>query len=161
MAQHTKRCIITKNRSGCLLSLALTSFKDPRPHAPSTASIWFSLHHQVPRIYFSFFSSSVRKGEDVYTFCFSILLLNRLLGASASNAQKEAWIDISAQRTIFCSVVFPRVNGKSSTTNLFNSPLGNYKLTAKPAKGVPICSASPHTGQKATMSHKRGGGGFL
>lgn len=56
----------------------------------------------------------------------------------------------------FCSVVFPRVNGKSSTTNLFNSPLGNYKLKAKPTKDMPIWSASPRTSQKAAKFQKPG-----
>lgn len=89
MAQSTKRCIITKNGSGCLMSLALTSFKDSKPHGLSAATILFSLHHQVLRIYFSLVFSSLRKGEDVYTFCFSILLLNRLLGASVSKCSEE------------------------------------------------------------------------
>lgn len=44
------------------------------------------------------------------------------------------------QRTIFWSVVFPRVNGKSSTTNLLNSPLRNYEWAAKTAKVVPKCN---------------------
>lgn len=97
----------------------------------------FSLHHQVLRVYFSFVFSSVIKGKDVYTFWFSILLLSQLLSASASKCSKGGMDWHFCQRTIFCSVVFPRVNGKSSTTNLLNSPLGNYKLAAKTAKGVP------------------------
>lgn len=102
--------------------------------------ILFSLHHQVPRVYFSFVLSSVRKGEDVYTFWFSILLLNQLLSASVSKCSKRGMDWHFCQRTIFCSVVFPRVNGKSSTTNLFNSPLGNYKPAAKTLKVVPKCN---------------------
>ena len=91
-------------------------------------------------MYFSLVLSSLRKGEAVYTFWFSVPLLNQLLSASVPNAPKEVWTDISAKGQFFCSVVFPRVNGKSSTTNLRNSPLGNYRLAAKPAKVLPKCN---------------------
>lgn len=120
-------------------SLALKSFKDlALMHFWS--NILFSLHHQVLRVYFSFTLSSVRKGEDVYIPWFSILLLNQLFRTSVSKCSKRGIDWHFCQRTIFCSVVFSRVNGKSSTTNLFNSPLGNYKPAAKTAKVVPKCS---------------------
>jgi hypothetical protein len=118
-------------------SLALKSFKDRSLNAHLGAIILFSLHHQVLRMHLSFVLSSVRKGEAVYIFWFSILLLNQLLSTSVSKCSRRGMDWHFCQRTIFCSVVFPRVNGKSSATNLFNSPLGNYKLAAKTAKDLP------------------------
>lgn len=108
MAQSTKRCITAKIGSGCLMSLALASFKDPKPHAPAAATILFSLHHQVPKIYFSFVFSSVRKGEDVYIFCFSILLLNRLLGASVSECSERGMDWHFCPKDIFLLCSFPQ-----------------------------------------------------
>lgn len=140
MAWSTNRCIINKNGSGFLQKFSTQIFERSSLNALSRATILFSLHHQVLRMHFSFVLSSVGKGEDVYTFWFSILLLNQLLSTSVSKCSKRGMDWHFCQRTIFCSVVFPRVNGKTSTTNLFNSPLGNYKLAAKPAKVVPKCS---------------------
>lgn len=73
----------------------------------SGATILVSLHHQVLRMKFSFASRQLEKLRMCIHFAFQFFYEIGFWMLQFPNALKEAWIDISAQRTIFLLCSFP------------------------------------------------------